>query len=110
MQRQDFIDILKAMDNLPVVIRLLDPPLHEFLPNFTDLSVEIALMKERGENGKKLNEKLEFLNVVNSLREVDPMLGLRGARLGILFPEISEMQVQAIFEAACFLKKKGFNP
>ncbi|HSA84433.1 MAG TPA: putative PEP-binding protein, partial [Patescibacteria group bacterium] len=110
MQRQDFIDILKAMDNLPVVIRLLDPPLHEFLPNFTDLSVEIAVMKERGQNGKKLNEKLAFLNVVDSLREVDPMLGLRGARLGILFPEISEMQVQAIFEAACFLKKKGFNP
>lgn len=110
MQQQDFINILKAMDNLPVVIRLLDPPLHEFLPNYTELRVEVAVMKERGIKGKKLDEKLEFLSVVDSLREVDPMLGLRGVRLGILYPEINEMQVSAVFEAACFLKKKGFNP
>lgn len=110
MQKQDFIDILKAMDNLPVVIRLLDPPLHEFLPNYTELRVEVAIMKERGVKGKELDEKTEFLNVVDGLREVDPMLGLRGVRLGILYPEINEMQVQAIFEAACFLRKQGFNP
>jgi pyruvate,orthophosphate dikinase len=110
MQRQDFVDILKAMDNLPVVIRLLDPPLHEFLPNYTELRVEVAIMKERKVKGPELDEKMEFLNVVDSLREVDPMLGLRGVRLGILYPEINEMQVQAIFEAACILKKQGHNP
>jgi pyruvate, orthophosphate dikinase len=80
------------------------------LPNYTELRVEVALMKERGKNGKELKEKMEFLQVVDSLREVDPMLGLRGVRLGILYPEINQMQVQAIFEAACLLKKKGLNP
>jgi len=110
MQKEDFVGILKAMDGFPVVVRLLDPPLHEFLPNYTDLRVEVALLKEKGKKGKELNEKQEFLSVVDSLREVDPMLGLRGVRLGILYPEINEMQVRAIFEAACLLKKQGFNP
>ncbi|VAX27672.1 Pyruvate,phosphate dikinase [hydrothermal vent metagenome] len=98
MQKSDFIEILKEMKGLPVTIRLLDPPLHEFLPQ-TDKDLE-ALSEEMGVSVETLRAK------TNSLHEFNPMLGHRGCRLGITYPEIYEMQVEAIFEAACTLAKK----
>lgn len=105
-QRQDFEGILEAMRDLPVTIRLLDPPLHEFLPDAEVLIDEIAQLKARGDI-EGLKQKEEILKKVKALREFNPMLGLRGCRLGILYPEIYEMQVRAIFQAACNLAKKG---
>lgn len=105
-QRQDFEGILEAMHDLPVTIRLLDPPLHEFLPDADELKEEIAQLKAKGDmDGVKAKE--EMLKKVNALKEFNPMLGFRGCRLGILYPEIYEMQVRAIFLAACNLAKKG---
>lgn len=105
-QRQDFEGILEAMHDLPVTIRLLDPPLHEFLPDADELKEEIAQLKAKGDmDGVKAKE--EMLKKVNALKEFNPMLGFRGCRLGILYPEIYEMQVRAIFQAACNLAKKG---
>jgi pyruvate,orthophosphate dikinase len=101
-QRKDFTGILKAMDGKPVIIRLLDPPLHEFLPREKEAVAQVAEA-----TGKKPKEIVEL---TESLHESNPMLGHRGCRLGVTFPEIYEMQVRAIFEAACDLKKKGFNP
>ncbi len=102
MQREDFKKIFEAMDGRPVTIRTLDPPLHEFLPHE---GTEIEKLAERiGLSKESLMEK------VNSLREANPMLGLRGCRLGIVYPEITEMQVRAIFEAACTIAKEGGNP
>jgi pyruvate,orthophosphate dikinase len=103
-QRADFKGIFKAMEGLPVTVRLLDPPLHEFLPNREELMVEIALKKERGEN---VAEREGLLRLVEELHEFNPMMGHRGCRLGITFPEISAMQTRAIIEAACELKKEG---
>jgi pyruvate,orthophosphate dikinase len=108
-QREDFKGILKAMAGYPVVIRLIDPPLHEFLPRYEELLVEIAERRTRGEESKELREKEQLLKAVESLREANPMLGLRGVRLGILYPEINAMQVRAIFQAACQLKKEGVD-
>ena len=106
-QREDFVAILKEMEGLPVTIRLLDPPLHEFLPRFEDLLVEVTeLRHERGEE-QKLRAKEALLERVAALREANPMLGLRGCRLGLLYPEINEMQVRAILEAASELGKQG---
>src|SRR3989338_455560 len=99
MQRGDFKEIFKVMEGYPVTIRLLDPPLHEFLPH-TDEDIE-ALAKEMNVPVNRLKEK------ANSLKEFNPMLGHRGCRLGITYPEIYEMQVQSIFEAACEFAKKG---
>jgi len=111
IQREDFKGILREMDGLPVVIRLLDPPLHEFLPKKEDLLVEVARMEERGEiYSKDFEAKKQLLEGVKSLAETNPMMGLRGVRLGLMFPGINEMQVRAIFEAACELKRKGLNP
>ena len=101
MQKGDFIGIFKAMQGLPVTIRLLDPPLHEFLPH-TEKDIE-ALAKAMGLDTEALKEKAD------SLREMNPMLGHRGCRLGITYPEIYDMQVQAIFEAACELVKDGLK-
>ena len=98
-QKSDFSGILKAMEGLPVIIRLLDPPLHEFLPQEEDKKKELA-----NELGISL-EKLQ--NRINQLHELNPMLGLRGCRLGIMYPEITEMQAQAVFEAAAELTLKG---
>ncbi|MCM8807902.1 MAG: pyruvate, phosphate dikinase, partial [Candidatus Omnitrophica bacterium] len=84
-----------------------DPPLHEFLPKREELMVEIALMKERGEDPEKIKEKEKILERVEQLHEFNPMLGHRGCRLGITYPEITEMQVRAIMEAACELAKEG---
>jgi pyruvate,orthophosphate dikinase len=109
-QTGDFYGILKAMDGLPVVIRLIDPPLHEFLPKHDKLLVEVTEARVRGESGPEVQEKERILDAVMRLHEQNPMLGLRGCRLGILFPEIVEMQVKAIAQAAARLKKEGLNP
>jgi pyruvate, orthophosphate dikinase len=117
LQRDDFIGIFEAMDGLPVTIRLLDPPLHEFLPNQVDLSVEVALTEERGNDEVVLREERlsldvakEMLAKVDELHEANPMLGLRGVRLGILKPGLYAMQVRAIAEAACECKRNGGDP
>jgi pyruvate,orthophosphate dikinase len=107
LQRKDFEGIFKAMDGLPVIIRLIDPPLHEFLPSHDELLEEVTEMKALGKKGKKLKEAEEMLAAVESMREQNPMLGLRGIRLGITYPGILKMQVRAIFEAACNVQAKG---
>ncbi|NLS44521.1 MAG: pyruvate, phosphate dikinase [Firmicutes bacterium] len=108
-QKNDFKDILKEMQGYPVVIRLLDPPLHEFLPSYEELLVEITTMKAKGCEPEKLEEKEKLLTRIDRLRELNPMLGHRGCRIGITYPEITEMQVRAIFEAACELTKEGYK-
>jgi len=108
MQKSDFAGIFKAMQGQPVTIRLIDPPLHEFLPRYEDLLEEVVTLKIKKPGSKELEEKEALLVKVEALREFNPMLGLRGCRLGILFPEIVEMQVQAIFGAAVELAKDGF--
>jgi pyruvate,orthophosphate dikinase len=109
VQRQDFHGILKAMHGLPVVIRLIDPPLHEFLPSFEELLVDVTRAQALGEPEESYAEKRRLLDAVRSLREQNPMLGLRGCRLGLLFPEIVEMQVRAILEAAAELRREGVD-
>jgi pyruvate,orthophosphate dikinase len=107
LQRKDFEGIFTAMDGLPVIIRLIDPPLHEFLPSHDELLEEVATFKALGKKGKKVKEAEEMLAAVESMREQNPMLGLRGIRLGITYPGILKMQVRAIFEAACNVQAKG---
>ncbi len=107
IQRQDFIGILKEMAGATVVIRLIDPPLHEFLPRYDELLVEVTEMRVRGAPSAALAEKEHLLRAVSGMREQNPMLGLRGIRLGILFPGIIDMQVRAILEATCTLAKDG---
>jgi pyruvate,orthophosphate dikinase len=109
-QREDFLGILEAMQGLPVTIRLLDPPLHEFLPSQETLLVETTELRLReGEESPAYREKMRILKRVQQMHEQNPMLGLRVCRLGILYPEIYAMQVRAIFEAACELKKRGVD-
>jgi pyruvate,orthophosphate dikinase len=110
MQRADFVGLFKAMESLPVTIRLLDPPLHEFLPKREDLLVEIQHLEDTKPRSPKLKQLRPLLARVEELHEQNPMLGLRGCRLGITFPEITEMQVRAIIEAAVAVKAKGGNP
>jgi len=110
MQRADFVGLFKAMESLPVTIRTLDPPLHEFLPKREDLLVQIARLEETKPRSPKLKELRTLLERVEELHEMNPMLGLRGCRLGIAFPEITEMQVQAILEAAVKVKAAGGDP
>ena len=110
MQRADFVGLFKAMGPLPVTIRTLDPPLHEFLPKREDLLVEIARLESTKPRSPKLKTLRPLLARVEELHEANPMLGLRGCRLGISFPEITEMQVRAMIEAAVIIKKKGGNP
>src|SRR4051795_6047734 len=110
LQREDFVGIFRAMDGLPVTVRLLDPPLHEFLPNQVDLAVEVAVAESKGESGPELDRKREELRKVNELHEANPMLGLRGVRLGIVKPGLYAMQVKAIVEAACRVKADGGDP
>ena len=110
MQRADFAGLFKSMESLPVTIRLLDPPLHEFLPQREDLLVEISHLEDTKPRSPKLKELRPLLARVQELHEMNPMLGLRGCRLGIAFPEITEMQVRAIFEAAVSVKAKGGDP
>ncbi|MGH3121385.1 MAG: putative PEP-binding protein, partial [Streptosporangiaceae bacterium] len=105
LQRGDFVEILDAMDGLPVTIRLIDPPLHEFLPDLTDMSVKVAL------DGDQATEKdRKVLDAVRRLHEQNPMLGLRGVRLLLVIPGLLDMQVRAIAEAAAELKKAGKDP
>jgi pyruvate,orthophosphate dikinase len=106
-QRADFEGLFRVMDGLPVTIRLLDPPLHEFLPKREELMVEVAVLRAKNGPAKEIEEKEKLLQRVEALHEFNPMLGHRGCRLGITYPEISEMQCRAIFEAACKLKKEG---
>jgi pyruvate,orthophosphate dikinase len=119
LQRGDFEGLFKAMDGLPVIIRLIDPPLHEFLPSFEDLVQDLADLKVRTQHYHTLSEidtalaeiriKQDYLERVEALREMNPMLGTRGVRLGILIPELTRMQVRAIFEAACRCAKAGVD-
>ncbi|MBA2313231.1 MAG: pyruvate, phosphate dikinase, partial [Actinobacteria bacterium] len=117
LQKQDFIGIFEAMDGLPVTVRLLDPPLHEFLPDHVELAVKVALAGERGDSEIEVGrEKIgleaahKLLSKVEELHEANPMLGLRGVRLGIIKPGLYAMQVRAIAEAAVEVKKKGGDP
>jgi pyruvate,orthophosphate dikinase len=107
LQRADFIGVFKAMDGFPVTIRTLDPPLHEFLPRREDLMVEIAVLEATKPKAPKLKELRKLLRRVEELHEINPMLGHRGCRLGITYPEITEMQARAIFEAAVAVAKDG---
>jgi pyruvate,orthophosphate dikinase len=119
MQRGDFEGLFRAMDGLPVIVRLIDPPLHEFLPSFEELIQELADLKIRLQHFdsmseidstlQEINVKQEYLDRVVALREMNPMLGTRGVRLGILIPELTQMQVRAIFEAACVVAKEGVD-
>lgn len=109
MQREDFYGILKAMAPLPVTIRLLDPPLHEFLPDRISLLLELEELKRNNADKNLIFEKEEILNKVNKLTENNPMLGHRGCRLGITYPEIYRMQARAIFEAMVLLKKENID-
>jgi pyruvate,orthophosphate dikinase len=107
MQQQDFEEIFEAMDSLPVTVRLLDPPLHEFLPDRTDLMVEVALGKERNED---VSRQELLLSAVDRLHESNPMLGLRGVRLGLVVPGLFPMQVRSIAQAAITRMRAGGNP
>jgi pyruvate, orthophosphate dikinase len=109
IQKGDFYGVLKAMQGLPVVIRLIDPPLHEFLPPYDELIAEVTTLRITGKDPKELEEKEELLAAVARMREQNPMLGLRGIRLGILFPAIIDMQVRAILSAAADLQKEGVD-
>jgi pyruvate,orthophosphate dikinase len=109
MQRADFIGLLRVMDGLPVTIRLLDPPLHEFLPKREELMVEIAVLEATKPRAPKLKALRKLLRRVEELHEFNPMLGHRGCRLGITYPEITEMQARAIFEAAVAVEKAGIK-
>jgi len=111
LQRADFYGVFKAMRGEPVTIRTIDPPLHEFLPKREELMVDIAKLESRTETGtgSELEEKRLLLRRVEQLHEFNPMLGHRGVRLGITYPEITEMQVRAIMEAACQLAKEGLK-
>jgi pyruvate,orthophosphate dikinase len=108
LQREDFIGIFRAMDGLPVTVRLIDPPLHEFLPDMTELSVEIAVADATGK--KVTDEQRKLLEAVRRLHEQNPMLGLRGVRLGLVIPGLFALQVRAIAEAAKALKAEGLDP
>lgn len=107
MQREDFKQIFREMRGYPVTIRLLDPPLHEFLPNREELMVEIKELQLKKRHPKKIRQRQKLLQRVEELHEFNPMLGLRGCRLGILMPEISRMQARAIIEAACEVELEG---
>jgi pyruvate,orthophosphate dikinase len=107
MQRQDFEEIFEAMDGLPVTVRLLDPPLHEFLPDLTELAVRVALAEERGQDHEADSR---LLQAVERLHEQNPMLGLRGVRLGLVVPGLFALQVRAIAEAAASLQREGKDP
>lgn len=107
IQESDFYGILKAMNGLPVTIRLLDPPLHEFLPNVEDLAIELADLKRNNADAKRIEEIQIVLTKARALHEFNPMLGHRGCRLGVSYPEIYRMQAKAIFQATAQLIKEG---
>jgi pyruvate,orthophosphate dikinase len=109
LQREDFYGVFKAMRGTAVTIRTIDPPLHEFLPKREDLMVDVARLETAGKTGRELDDKRLLLRRVEELHEFNPMLGHRGVRLGITYPEITEMQTRAIIEAACRLNKEGLK-
>nr|WP_282072544.1 pyruvate, phosphate dikinase [Janibacter hoylei] len=109
-QVEDFSDLLTAMDGLPTTIRLIDPPLHEFLPDLTDLTVEVALAEERGESGPEVDRARALRDAVRSIHETNPMLGLRGVRLGLKIPGLFGLQIRAIAEAVVRLREAGQDP
>ncbi len=109
-QREDFAGLFRAMTSLPVIIRLIDPPLHEFLPAHDELLRDVTTLKITGKDPQTLAEKEEMLAAVERMHEANPMLGLRGVRLGIHLAALTRMQVRAIFEAACAVKKEGLDP
>lgn len=106
-QHDDFYGLLKAMEGHPVIIRLLDPPLHEFLPEYGQLTLRAAGLRLIGDQTQELERVEELLGVVEGMREINPMLGLRGVRLGIMRPALSAMQARALFQAACQLQNEG---
>ncbi len=108
-QREDFEGLFEVMDGLPVIIRLIDPPMHEFLPPREELLEEVTRLRCTGQDPKRLAEKEKLLRVVESMWEVNPMLGLRGCRAGIMYPGLTEMQVRAILQAACRKAKEGIE-
>ena len=110
LQRADFIDILEQMDGLPTTIRLIDPPLHEFLPDLTEMSVKVALAAERGETGPEAEHDKVMLAAVQRMHEANPMLGLRGVRLGIVVPGLFALQIRAVAEAAAQRLRDGGKP
>jgi pyruvate,orthophosphate dikinase len=109
MQKSDFREILKVMEGLPVIIRLLDPPLHEFLPRFEDLLTEVIIKRMNNEKSKDLEEKENVLKKIRQITEANPMLGFRACRLGIVNPEIYEMQTRAILETMVDLIEQGYD-
>ena len=110
VQTKDYLGIFKAMDGLPVTVRLLDPPLHEFLDSPRELEVEIVKDECAGADPTALAGKRKLLALIDAMAEMNPMLGLRGCRLGIMYPELYALQVEAITRAACQLKKAGSDP
>jgi pyruvate,orthophosphate dikinase len=108
-QEQDFEGIFEAMDGLPVIMRLIDPPMHEFLPSREELIEEVARLRCTAPDSPELAEKEKMLQVVNSLWEVNPMMGLRGCRAGIMYKGLTEMQTRAYFQAACRCAKRGIK-
>jgi len=106
MQYEDFYSMFKALGDKPLTVRLLDPPLHEFLPSKIELVEKVATKKALGQD---YSEDEKMLDIVEGLSESNPMMGLRGCRLGLTYPEINEMQVRAIFEACCDLTKEGYK-
>ena len=108
LQREDFVGILRAMDGLPVTVRLLDPPLHEFLPDYVELQVEVAVAEATGQPVDP--KRLALLEHVRRLHESNPMIGLRGVRLGLVIPGLFAVQVRALAEAAAQLKAEGLDP
>ncbi len=108
-QRKDFEGIFEAMDGLPVIVRLIDPPMHEFLPPREELIEEVTRLRCTGGDPRELEEKEKILMVVESMWETNPMLGLRGCRAGLMYPGLTEMQTRAIFEAACNMAEKGVD-
>ncbi len=107
LQRQDFTELLEAMDGLPTTIRLIDPPLHEFLPDLPELAVKVALAEERGETDA---HDVKLLAAVRRMHESNPMLGLRGVRLGLRMPGLFALQIRAIAEACVELRQRGLDP
>lgn len=109
IQQKDFEEIFEVMDGNPVTIRLIDPPLHEFLPSHDELLAQVVELRVRGNNPQELAEKEKLLRAVESMREANPMMGLRGCRLSIVFPGIVEMQTRAILQAAAAVKRRGIQ-
>jgi pyruvate,orthophosphate dikinase len=110
LQREDFAALFREMDGLPVVIRLIDPPLHEFLPARDDVRDEVLTLRTTGADPGALAEKEALLAAIERLEEANPMLGLRGVRLGLHLPALTRMQVRAVFEAACRVLREGVRP